>query len=280
MSTLGSRALSLAALTVIELSPPEMVSAAATAGYQYVGLRLIPATPEERSFPVIGNTPMVREIKERLRDGNVGVLDVEVFRLKPETRVQAFLPAIETAADLGARHVLTTGQDPDGSRLADRFAELCDLAARYGLTADLEFMPWTEISTLEGARRLLAAANRANAGMLIDALHFDRTDARLEDLAKVPDSWLHFIQLCDAPAARPKTDEELIFEARNARLAPGKGQLDLVPLLRALPPGIPISIEVPSPGTAQRVPAVERAQAAILATRQLLDSLAASSAPA
>jgi hypothetical protein len=38
------RRFSLAALTVLGLSPPDMVSAAAAAGYQHVGLRLIPAT--------------------------------------------------------------------------------------------------------------------------------------------------------------------------------------------------------------------------------------------
>ena len=62
-----TRPFSLAALTVIELSPPEMVSAAAAAGYQHVGLRLIPATPEERAYPVIGDTPMVRDIRQRLK---------------------------------------------------------------------------------------------------------------------------------------------------------------------------------------------------------------------
>ncbi|HEY5308601.1 MAG TPA: sugar phosphate isomerase/epimerase, partial [Casimicrobiaceae bacterium] len=39
-----SRILSLAALTVLELSPPDMVSCAAAAGYTHVGLRLLPAT--------------------------------------------------------------------------------------------------------------------------------------------------------------------------------------------------------------------------------------------
>jgi sugar phosphate isomerase/epimerase len=274
-----TRPLSLAALTVIELSPPDMVSVAATAGYQHVGLRLIAATPEERVYPVIGETPMVREIKARLSDGNVSILDVEVFRLRPETEVQAFLPAIETAAALGARHLLTTGQDPDPSRLADRFAELCDIAAGFNLTVDLEFMPWTETSSLDKALRLLSAANRANGGVLIDPLHFDRTGGRLEDLATVPENQLHFVQLCDAPAARPSTTEGLIFQARNARLVPGQGELDLAGLLRCLPPELPISIEVPDAAAmARQVPAVERARGAMRATLALLDVIRTSPA--
>ncbi|MGH8851522.1 MAG: sugar phosphate isomerase/epimerase family protein [Casimicrobiaceae bacterium] len=266
-----SRRLSLAALTVIELAPPEMVSVAAAAGYQHVGLRLIPATPDDRSYAVIGDTPMVREIKVRLADTGLSVLDVEVFRLRPDTDVQAFLPAIETAAALGARHLLTTGQDPDSRRLRDRFAQLCDVAAAFGLTADLEFMPWTEISGLDEALRLLADANRANAGLVIDSLHFDRAAARLQDLAAVPPRCLHFMQLCDAPAARPKTTEELIFQARSARLVPGRGELALIGLLRSLPADLPISLEVPDAAAIGRVPALERARAAIAATRALLE---------
>ena len=36
---------SLAALTALELAPPELVDVAAACGYDHVGLRLLPATP-------------------------------------------------------------------------------------------------------------------------------------------------------------------------------------------------------------------------------------------
>ena len=56
-----SRTFSLAALTVLELTPPDMVTCAADAGYAMVGLRLIPPTTTEPTYPIIGDTPMVRE---------------------------------------------------------------------------------------------------------------------------------------------------------------------------------------------------------------------------
>jgi len=68
--------LSLAALTVLELSPPEMVACAAEAGYPHVGLRLLPATDTEPTWPVIGHTPLVREIERRLADTGVRTLDI------------------------------------------------------------------------------------------------------------------------------------------------------------------------------------------------------------
>ena len=265
-----TRRFSLAALTVIELSPPEMVSAAAAAGFQHVGLRLIPATPEERTYPVIGDTPMVREIRQHLKDEDVTVLDVEVFRLKPETRVQDFLPAIETAASLGAKNLLTTGQDPDTDRLADRFAELCGIAQRFAMSADLEFMPWTEIDSITKASALLTKAGCGNGGLVVDALHFHRTKASLADLHAVPRKWLHFAQLCDAPATPPATMEALIHQARNARLLPGQGGLDLVSFVRALPEDLPISVEIPNAELAKSMTAVDRACAALQAARDVV----------
>ena len=49
------RIFSLAALTVLELSPPDMVEAAARAGYSHVGLRLVPATEQEQHFPLVAD---------------------------------------------------------------------------------------------------------------------------------------------------------------------------------------------------------------------------------
>ena len=75
----------------------------------------------------------------------VGVLDVELVRLQPETSVTQFVPMLETAAALGARHVLTQAHDPDWDRLTANFAAFCDLAASYGMTVDVEFLTWTEM---------------------------------------------------------------------------------------------------------------------------------------
>src|SRR5580692_2839346 len=115
-----SRALSLSALTVLELSPPQMVECAAQAGYDFVGLRLLPATDHEVRHDIVGDTPLKRETLARLRDTGIKVLDVEILRLKPDTDVSAFLPMLDTAAELGARYVLVAGNDPDEARTAER----------------------------------------------------------------------------------------------------------------------------------------------------------------
>src|SRR6478736_2642183 len=106
MSKVNLRPLSLSALTVLELSPPQMVECAAEAGYDFVGLRLLPATDHEVRHEIVGDTPMRRETLARLRDTGVRVLDAEILRVKPDTDVAAYAPMLETAAELGARYVL------------------------------------------------------------------------------------------------------------------------------------------------------------------------------
>ena len=44
---MNMRSLSLAALTVLDVSPPEQVRIAALTGYSHVGIRLLPATPDD-----------------------------------------------------------------------------------------------------------------------------------------------------------------------------------------------------------------------------------------
>lgn len=275
-----NRSIGLAALTALELAPPDLVSTAAAAGYSHVGLRLLPATPTEARHPMVGDTPMVRETRARLDATGVQVLDVEIFRLKPDTDVDAdYRAAIETGAWLGARHMLVAGNDPDESRLADRFAQICDLASRYGIAASLEFMPWTDAKDLAQAARIVERAGRASGGILIDAFHLSRSRSRIDDIARIPASRFRYAQLCDVPAAIPPTMEAILAEARAERRFPGDGELDLVGLVRVLPPGLPLSLEVPTLELAKTVPALERAKRALAGARRVLERAASRAAP-
>ncbi|HJU49425.1 MAG TPA: TIM barrel protein [Pseudogulbenkiania sp.] len=257
---MNHRPIALAALTVLELSPPDMVSCAAEAGYSHVGLRLLPATPTEPHYDILGDTPLLRETLRRLADTGVKAFDVEILRLKPETCVEDYLPMLETAARLGASDVLVAGNDPEPNRTIDNFARLCELGAPLGLAMNIEPMPWTEVRNVREARALVDAVERDNAAVLIDAIHFDRADCRLEDLAGLPRQRLHYLQLCDAPAAKPRDLDELLLQARAERLPPGQGGLKLVELVRALPADLPVSVEIPMTTLARTMGAVERAR--------------------
>jgi len=268
-----TRPISLAALTVLELTPPQMVDCAAAAGFSHVGIRLIPATPTEVQYELIGDTPMLREVEQRLAATGVRVLDVEIFRLRPDTQVTDFEAAIATAARLGASELLVAGNDPVEARLTDRFGTFCDLAARYRLGANLEFMPWTDAKDLPQAARIVESAARANGGVLIDPFHLSRSKSHITDVARLPRERLRFMQFCDVPVAVPDSMELILQEARAERLFPGEGGLDLPGLLRAVPRDLPLSIEVPTATLAMTMGAVDRARRALAATLALLAQL-------
>jgi sugar phosphate isomerase/epimerase len=270
-----ARVFSLSALTVLELPPPQMVTCARDAGYSHVGLRLIPATPDEPAYETIGDTPVIRETLARLADTGILVLDVEILRLAPESRVRDHLPVLETAARLGARHALVADNDPDEARFTDNLAALCDLAAPLRIAPCLEPMPWTDAKSFADGARIVGHARRDNAGLLIDAIHFDRGGSVASEIRDVPPSWLRYMQICDAPAARPTTLEGLLRQARAERLLPGEGGLDLRGILRALPGDVPISIEIPQRELARTMPPVERARRALAATKWLLEDVIA-----
>ena len=262
--------LSLSYYTVPELSPTQMVREAAAAGFDFVGARLLNGQPGRDPAPLMASSAMRRETIACLRDAGMGVLDASGARLRPETDMAAFAPFIDAAAELGARHILASGDDPDEPRLAARFAELCELAGRSGLTVDLEFVPWMSVADLTLAARMVRTVARANFGIAVDALHFDRSRSRLSDLAALPRTWFRYVQLCDAPRAWASDRESLIHEAVSERLFPGEGAIDLAGLLRALPSGIPIALEIPTATLARTTPAAERLQRVVAATRKLL----------
>ncbi|CAN7600011.1 sugar phosphate isomerase/epimerase [Bradyrhizobium sp. LjRoot220] len=260
---------SLAALTVLELAPPALIDVAASCGYDAVGIRLLPAMPGGIAYP-LDDEASLKETLARLDATGITVADLEVVALRPETEIAAFSTFFETGARLGARHILVAAYDPDLGRFRDTYAAFCEAAAPYGLTADLEFMPWTYVPDLATATSIVAPMRQANAGILVDALHFDRSKSSFAELGAVPAHRLHYWQLCDGPAERPATNEELIHAARYERLFPGDGGIDLISLTRAMPADITISIEVPTAELAKTVGAKDRAQRALDAARNLI----------
>jgi sugar phosphate isomerase/epimerase len=253
-----SRTLCLAHLSLIELTPPELVEAAAEAGFSHVSLRLAPASAGELQHPMIGGTPMMRETLARLRDRGVAVHDVELIRLDASSRAASFEPLIAAAAELGAGYLLVAGDGDDEAVMAERFRELSDLGARYRVRMALEFMPWRGIRSIHSARRVVEAAGAG--ALVVDAIHLDRSGGSADDLRLLPEALWGYFQICDAPARKPVDAEELLFQARSARLPPGSGGLDLVAMLRALPAETSISIEVPMQGRPDLPAPVPRAR--------------------
>lgn len=266
--------LSLAFLTVAEATPVEAIRIAAATGYSLVGLRALPAAAAgEGPYALMTDRRVQDDVVRALADSGVQVADLEIVRLKPGTDVADFEPFCALGQKIGARHVLVAGDDTDPVRLADRFAAFCDLAARHGLTADLEFMPWTGVKDLATALKVVDTAARPNGGVLVDALHWDRAHVSTAEVAAIPRRLLNYVQVCDGPSPYDPSDEGMIAVARGARLLPGEGGIDLGGLVRAVPDDVTISVEIPMTELARTIGPEERARRAHAAAADLITSV-------
>jgi sugar phosphate isomerase/epimerase len=239
------RTYSLAYLTANASTVPQAVHIADELGYAYVGLRVQPNGPGAPYQTLIGDAAVLRETQAVMRDTGVGVYDLEIIRIGEQFNVVDHAALMDIGQTLGAKAVLIAADDTNESRLADNYARLCDAMQPFGLTADLEFMPWTAVKDAKSAIRVIELAGRpSNAGILVDALHFGRSTTTLQDIAAIPRELLHYAQMCDAQAGLNFTTEELIHTARQERLLPGEGNINVTGLFATLPQGLPVSVEI------------------------------------
>lgn len=241
-----SEKFSLAHLTVLGCPPPEMTYVAAMAGYDYVSIRPIyMGLPGEPNYDLANNKEMLRQTKTALRETGLGVHDIELAKIEEGRNVKQYEPAMEIAAELGAKSVLSSIWTPDRNFYLEQFAELCDIAKKYGLNVELEFVTWASVYDLKGAIDVLKTVNKDNAGIMVDTLHFHRSRVSLEELDEVPKEWFHFAHICDGPEEIPTDKAGLIHTGRDARLYVGEGAIDIAAIVDRLPENIVYSIELP-----------------------------------
>ena len=260
--------LTLGWLTFYDASPAEVVTAAASADFQSVGLRITGRSLHDESFPIVGDNGAIREIHRRLAYEGVRLSNTSIYHLSPEVTLEHIKPAIEVTAELGAKTIVITCMDSDEARWTAFIATCCNTAAQFNITLALEVVPYSEAQTLEQGLRIVDNAGADNFGLLIDALHIARSGATPDQIGKIDPEKIVFAQLCDAMAQKPP-ELDLPSEARNGRLYPGDGELPLFAFLDALPDAIEIEVETPRTDQAH-LSYNERAQRAGDATRKFL----------
>jgi len=235
----------LAPTTLPETAPVEYIEAAGAAGYDGVGLRLH-RSPGLPFHPVVGNAPLIRDMKQALVATGLPVFDIFSCYLEPDTRIDRFTASLALGAELGGRFVMVMGNDPDFGRMRDNFGLFCDEARRFDLTATVEFVPTRPLCTLALTTRMIAEAGRANAGVCIDPLHFTRTGGQPADIAALDPKLFPYTQINDGVlfAGEPNPADFGRMPQGERRML-GKGDVDLPGLLDALPSGLPLSVEIP-----------------------------------
>jgi sugar phosphate isomerase/epimerase len=270
----------IAHLTLLSLTPPELVTVAAEAGYDFVGIRVKAVTAGERRYAMEPGSSLSRETVARLRDTGVAVHDIEFLPLGPDTGPADWLPALEAGAALGARTVSVVGVDHDRARLTDTLARLTADGAPYGIRPTLEPISYQPVSRVGEAA---AIARAAGAAVLLDALHIQRGGSDLDEVRALEPDLVPLVQLCDGPLVLPPaldlppgTPAEgsvRHVESRVQRQVVGEGEFPLADLLAAVPPGTPVSVEAPHAWLQARMSPRELATHHLRAVQALLSSL-------
>ena len=183
------------------------------------------------------------------------------------------------------------GVDPDRSRLRDTLARLAADARAAGILPTLEPISYQPVSRVSEAGALASAAG---AAVLLDALHIQRGGTSLAEVRALDPALVPCVQLCDGPLEAPaaldvpdvlplgmRADGSVLHvESRAQRQVVGDGQFPLAELLDAVPPGTPISVEVPHARLQASLTPEEFARVNLRAVRALLRRVAdATAAP-
>lgn len=238
----GRTPLGLAQLCLVGTAPPDLVLVAAGAGFDFIGARVRPVTPTERPYDLSPGSPMLRDTVARMRDTGVTVRDIEFLLLDGTDQREAWLRMMEAGQALGATSLTVACADDDTARAADSLARMTEDGRGFGVVPTLEPISYQTVRSVPDAAQL---ARRAGCRIVLDALHFRRVGGTPEQLREHADV-VEMLQLCDGPAERPATRDDLVHESRAERGIPGEGEFDLPALVAVFPPDVLASVETPS----------------------------------
>ena len=259
--------LALDHITVVDASPVQLVELAAATGCAAICLFMEPmeVLPQMPPFDIYRDRAQRAELTGAMRANGVGLDVAYPFTLAGRTDVAAFATAMECAAELGAGLLNALVYDRDAVRRVDTFGRFCEMAQGFGLNVGVEFYPPSQVPSLAAALELVAAIGRpGEVGVNADLLHLMRSGGTLAELAAAPAGTILYGQLADGPADAP---EDTGAEASAARRLGGEGDFDLAGFVDALPPGCPLSVEIPRNAAVGQETALDRARKAVASVR-------------
>lgn len=266
---------SLAHLSMIAVPPAQLVEVSREAGYEFTGFRLTPSPSTGIDHGLLGDVRALTDLRRRIDDSGVGILDVEVIRMKDPTAVVSAGPLLEAAHILGARYAIATVEDTDPVRRVDTLGAVAHAAAEHGIGIAVEFMLFSAARTLAECVEVVQAVGEPNVVVLADVLHLTRSGGVPADLATYPQALFPYAQVCGATGASPAADPESArAEAVRSRLMPADGDLPVRAFCEALPPTTILSVESPLDGQAMPEDPLALAIAMLASAREAAGDLA------
>jgi sugar phosphate isomerase/epimerase len=210
------------------LHPWERVlGAAADAGFRGVALDWFTLRAAE------GAGADASGIAERARDLGLAFTDLSALGLSPDASSDDAVSRsmARRCAALGIPLCVLVLRVPPSVTVYDRISRCADTFAATGVRLALEFVPYTEVRTLDDARAVCERVGYERCGLLVDTWHLARSGGSPADLADLAPDELACMQVADAA---PSRGADLGVESRQARLLPGEGVVDFPAVATAL----------------------------------------------
>jgi len=250
----------LGCANLLQATLPELIDVAERAGFRRITVRPYAFARALDAGWTEG------ALRRRLADAGIAVTMVDALtHALPETprgseldaAVRARLPpeaidppdeatCLRAATALGAAIVNVThymGRPLPVEVLADAVRRVCRRAAPLGLRICLEFFPDSGLPDLPFAQSVVERCGEANAALLLDVFHLDRSGGTVDDIRRLPPDAIAGIQLSDRTRPPPGTGDVPL----GGRALPGDGELPLRELVEAAlenSPGATLDIEV------------------------------------
>jgi len=128
--------------------------------------------------------------------------------------------------------VPTLGKEIDFTLAIKNLRVLADIASTHNTKIAVEFIPGEEIDCLKKAWQLIQSANKDNVGLILDTVLFCLSQSQPSDLDIIPIEKIFLVHLSDLLTTSAEIDTLTLV--RNHRTFPGKGTLNLTPILTKL----------------------------------------------
>ena len=261
--------LSLEPLAVPEISGRALVDAAAVGGFEFVSMFAYSPSSDVPADSAVADPVARREMRNRLSETGVRLLNLECFNLVHEVDPATFASALECGGELGARSATAiVWENADRTDALAKFRRLCDMAAEHGIKVNLEFFAVCgTIPDLDTATAFVTEAARPNAGLVLDLLHVVRTSGGMAGLKGLDPVLIGLPQISDG--FQHARDIDLNAEMLE-RMLPGEGDFPLREFIAWLPEDTVLGVEAPQLSLIGNVSPMERARRMAEATRRLL----------
>ena len=119
----------------------------------------------------------------------------------------------------------------DKERIVADFWQLGELAAARGLRVGYEALAWgRHVRDVDRAWEIVQRCNHPNIGLIVDSFHTLVRKNDPEFIRTIPGERIFFFQIADAPLL----DMDALQLSRHYRTVPGKGDLDVDSVVRAV----------------------------------------------